>query len=84
MSEKAKIFAVFNTNTRVTVDLTYGGVDVWNKHHAKIGVPEKHYGVVVGLLTLPMWELMNVFGPNLHHGSEANLFQNNNEIKVAI
>lgn len=73
---------IMDMNTTVTVVLTQDGADVWNKHHKDLDVPEKYFTKTPGTLKLPMWELMNVFGPALYHGSETKIFAYDNQMIV--
>ena len=66
-----------NINSRVRVRLTEAGVARWKHFHGRLGIRDNPPIDSDGQSRFMLWELMQVFGPDLHMGSVTPHFANN-------
>lgn len=58
-------------NHVVAVKLTAIGATTFNDHYMDVSVKHRPVEKRKGdTFTAPLWEVMNIFGPKMHHGSE--------------
>ena len=65
-----------NINDKVTVRLTRHGFDMLLRIDVHGDLYKYNYNAVTNELTIPMWELMNLFGKHIYMGSKQ-LFEDN-------
>lgn len=67
-----------NLNDNVTVSLTEFGKEVLKEYHKKLGSTASP----APILSMPLWELAQIFGPHLYNGAPKMVFAENHiEVK---
>ena len=71
-----------NINSQVSVKLTDSGETVIISYWDSLGVVAAHYSLQESkIVTMPFWELMQIFGPSVHMGMPKMLFVDN-EVEI--
>lgn len=70
-----------NINEYVYVRLTKAGLKTYTKHYTDLGIaPPKltqfGWNLTSQYSRFQLWELMNIFGPAVYHGSESQFMDN--------
>lgn len=61
---------IINMNTFCSFTLTRTGADIYRSFHVFSAYPPTTYPEPGETLSMPLWELLQVFGPHQHHGAK--------------
>ena len=65
-----------NINDKVSVTFTAYGFELFLRIDHDGSMYKYNYNAVTNILTIELWQLMNMFGKHIYHGSKQ-IFENN-------